>query len=266
MDALTAYGSDDDSDGSTVESKSTVIPILNETQARQEGIFARSVPHTVGNWAGHIYLDLDWAYQEEKAEVDSDNDTYANEWVECRRRWTERLQDHLQRRNLPIKALVVHENCHVSLSKTFYLQHYNIESFVSSLRTALHSSVVKSSLTLRVDGNPTLVLSKLLDLPNGEQKRDQSRTFWCAQVHPPLLDLVKTVDAVLKDTWKLPVFYDPPLFHTSWASAPGDWTTPSTPLPALFEESFFFTIQHVTCRIGDKIFRIPLDVFHGSGI
>lgn len=253
MEAIALYGSDKGSDEEE-HVESPEIPILTEHQARQQKVFSRNVPHTIGNWATHIYLDLDatarWAEDEDDRDGEV-KDEEPQEFMQCRERWIRRLADHLRAQNAAVPALVLHDNWHVSLSKTFYLQNYNIESFVEGLRQALASC--KTDLTLRVDAHPTVVLSNAMDLLSTDDQ--QCRTFWCARVHPPISQVVALIDGVLKG-WNLPPFYNPPLFHTSWASAPGDWTTIAPPV--LPRESYVFTVRQVTCRIGDKIFRIPL--------
>eukprot|EP00977_Amphora_coffeiformis_P006025 scaffold1294_cov167-Amphora_coffeaeformis.AAC.6 len=252
MEAIALYGSDDSSDEEQVVAAE--IPILTEDQARQQQVFARNVPHTVGNWATHIYLDLDASARQGQANDENDDnsdDEHPKECIQCRERWIRRLGDHLRGHHVAVPALVLHDNWHVSLSKTFYLQNYNIESFIDALRKAL--APCKAELTLRVDAHPTVVLSNAMDLSSAQDQ--PCRTFWCAQVHPPVSHLVALIDGVLK-AWNLPPFYDPPLFHTSWASAPGDWTA-SVP-PVLPQESLLFSVRQVTCRIGDKIFCISL--------
>jgi hypothetical protein len=127
------------------------------------------------------------------------------------------------------------------------LQHYNIDSFVQALEESFAS--VRSNVNLYVQGHSPLVLSNAAD---GAQ---HCRTFWCAQVHPPLAHLVRLVDNVMQAR-NLPLFYESPVWHTSWASAPGDWTKTSLPTIPTFHQ--VFSLTHVTCRLGDKVFRIHL--------
>lgn len=288
MDALALYASSSDDDNeetavninscrdeekttpTSVAPSATSIPILTETQARQQQIFDRHVPHTVGHWAGHIYLELDPNNNEDEEDYNDDDDETdeidANSQLRlCRERWIHRVRDLLQAQRLPIKALVLHDHWHVSLSKTFYLQHYNIESFAKSLGDALRT-LSSPQLTVRVHGDQPVVLTNAQDL-NDEHKSSATnklRTFWCCKVHPPLVDLVHVIDQVLS-AWRLPPFYDPPIFHTSWASAPGDWSATaaaagpsSSTRTVTSSDCLVFTVKHVTCRIGDKLLCLPL--------
>jgi hypothetical protein len=106
----------------------------------------------------------------------------------------------------PISWLEEH---HVSLSKTFFLPHYLIDGFQRSLR----QSVKESSFPLHVPlWNPDPVITWLYN--------EELKTIFLTlpAFHPALLDLLRAVDLVLEQ-YRLPVFYTPPKFHLSLASA-----------------------------------------------
>jgi hypothetical protein len=274
MDALASYGSSSEEEeeeaehpagGGDGQSPSTattpVIAILTAEQARQRNLFARNVPHTVGNWAGHVYIDLAacWVTSALDDEEDDDEETDGSPeleaWTKSAQGWMQQLRNHLQARHANVDVLVHHDRCHVSLSKTFYIQHYNIAALVAALRKALGALPRR---TLQIVCEEAVVLTNAGDLADaGNTSGNACRTFWSWRLQPPCTDLIDAVDGVLQ-AWRLPPFYQPPVFHTSWASAAGDWRKPGAGLVVVPRECVSVTVGEVHVKIADKEFTATL--------
>lgn len=157
----------------------------------QSTLFVRSVPHVRGNWAGHVFLQIQGG----------------NQWRRQTKKSVERFRQRLQGAGWS-GPLVVSEGLHVSLSRPFFLQLASIENFVKQLKQRLAS---ERQLMLTVTNQERLLVNE-----------EQTRSFLCWSVAAPsLLRLIHLVDGVLEN-YQQPKYYESPQFHVSLASVPGN--------------------------------------------
>ena len=166
-----------------------------QQQQQQQLLSVRNQPHVNGIWAGHCYLCLrlsrrlylSSAKQQLKDIVDR---------LE-RAGYSGTCQSHLPEKNVEL---------HLSLSRTFYLQAANLEPFLHALTKHL-APIAPFSLDL--DAPPLLLLHN--------DERTRSFLVWPVLQPSPLVQLVRRIDTCLA-LYKLPPYYDPPIFHVSLAS------------------------------------------------
>jgi hypothetical protein len=168
----------------------------------------RSVPHVRGNWAGHVFLPVQlWDSTAAQPAIRKSMQQFESLWLKTR-----------QRRQLAPSSTttMVHDDWHISLSRTFYLQLGSIESFVQDLRARV-SFEHEFSLWLDMEQPEMLV------------NDEHTRSFWTLPVRktstttPPwstLLRLVQQVNDVLRK-FQQPTYYESPIFHVSLASCVG---------------------------------------------
>ena len=199
MDALHDFGSSSD-DEDDVE-RGVVHRGSDPSNA-----VVRSQPHVNGNWAGHCYIRLRFQRRIQRQVAKG---------VECfvhrleRAGYSGNCQSFLPDGDASSAIL------HLSLSRTFYLQAANLDPFLQGLTKQL-ANVVAFPISLNTFGNQLL-------LHNDERTR--SFLVWpilpLASAHDhvpaPLVQLVRFIDACLA-LYKLPSYYDPPIFHVSLAS------------------------------------------------
>ena len=208
MDLLELEGSSDDSDDSCVSNTSKASQVekscqLPAAKKRKQGcvsiilssqapasLFARSVPHKRGHWSGHVMVMIQ----------------FSSKMVE---RSILKFQRQLEKQGFS-GTIIRHEQIHLSLSKYFSLQLGFIESFVKQLEVRLQH---ERSIRVPVDHNRGIVLVN----------EENTRSFWGWRVlqNATLTRLVQHVDVVLK-SYNQPSYYDPPIFHISLASFPGN--------------------------------------------
>jgi hypothetical protein len=267
LDAILAVSAE-----SPPESHSTVIPSqtlgcvtiiasgpddtrLNESVT---GLFTRTVPHRVGNWAGHVFLDVTSTLRNP-----SDPDDQIGAFAErCRRV----LQDFEQSGVLVAPHPTA--SFHVSLARPFYVHIACIDSFVRQLRIRLESRIADA---FRGENNRTALIPIVSSKPVVLVNEEKTRSFfaWSVVSNHILRELVKVVDEVM-DLYRLSHYYDPPTFHVSVASFPGDLSMIRERLEDTLRLDsgcdrtrpgiLYHRVASVHCTFGTtKAFQIPLD-------
>ena len=190
------------------------IDVISSSKARDSEIFARSVPHRRGHWAGHVKIPF-------LTKVSSCHD---HDLVQERKKNNVKtFQDLLERRGISGK-LVEHEHLHLSLSKEFSLQDAQIESFVRQLTNFVRQ---EHATSLYIDSMLTSEFRSIWDNGRIEEivllNEEKTRSFLCWKVRPnvTLRRIVAHIDSVMK-SYKQPVYYEPAKFHISIASFPGN--------------------------------------------
>lgn len=152
-------------------------------------LFIREVPHTRGNWAGHVFVKIPSFGRRARCAVKA----FCSSLEEAG--WSGRVLSHAS-------------DLHLSLSRPFFLQQSSIESFVSSLEKRLAH---ERNTHLVVTGEKLLV------------NDSRTRSFWCWSLssNPSIRRILSHVDAVLRE-YQQPTYYESPEFHVSLASLPGD--------------------------------------------
>jgi hypothetical protein len=196
-------------------------------------LFERTVPHKRGNWAGHIYAELD----------NSCGAASTLKRAACRH--VQIFQNQLRETNVaenvaaPMHTVFSHlsssakkdvetksgldENgtkLHISLSKLFFLQQHSIPSFEGAFRKQVETFklTVQHMLPLRVSF--PLTYSHAQVLCNDEKTRS-FLTLPVVAGERILIDLIqKAVDPALIQFRQMP-YYDSPIVHMSIASVPG---------------------------------------------
>ncbi|GAA5803598.1 hypothetical protein HPULCUR_009081 [Helicostylum pulchrum] len=177
----------------------------------------RTVPHTTNSWATYVYFQVD--FTDEKERLAS---------------YCERLE--------PIPEQ------HISVSRTVYLRQHQLESFVSSIRTAVQR-------TKPFD----ISFAQTACLTNDENTRS-FLTLEIGNGYNQLFDCMKEVDKVMQE-YKQPTFYDPPRFHTSigWALEKDTVTSIEIPQPCLTPiTSRTFYLSRLYIKQGHHIHHIDL--------
>jgi len=197
--------------------------------------FERCVPHVLGNWAGHIYINIE------------------NPFLELIKSAAQNNLKHLD-----VTDVFLHSDIHISLSREFYLTLPCIEGFTSSIKKRLS---IERSFTLFIS---TSHLSVLVN-------EEKTRSFFTFPVvnRNEMMRLVCGVDDCMSK-FKLPLYYKNPKFHISVASVRGelkhdlnvsrenegevsddDTTCNNSFVPII--------IKQVTCKFGSvKYYTIPL--------
>jgi len=292
------------------------LSILNEQQARELAVFSRNEPHVRGNWAGLVYLSLERAVASNDVasdddESDSDNSEVQlakQEWKEFKQDGCNRVQDLVsnqqlqhQKQHARVKqmappsnttptdkepssppCLVLHDDPHISLTQTFFLQQASIASFLRRLR-----QVAKSSTTCTSSGGIRVALSSgVVTLVNDTQTRlffawpvihdgngvDDNNISGHAQQPTPntrLHDLVLGLNNVLQE-YQQPPYYHPPKFHASFASMPiqgekmiqhilDSSSNINSNLDVTEDDDILeLFVSQISCRIGDQVHSFPL--------
>jgi len=193
----------------------------------------RSFPHVEGNWATHVYIEVEW-------------NSHFFEFVS-------RVLEEL--RPLEFHAL---PEFHISLSRTVAIRHHWIEPLVDSLRDQfrpLHASLCDLA-TVKLFTND-----------------EKTRTFLCLEISEEDADLLKSYVAAVDRSFaefKLQKYYENPSFHMSLGWCLGDVTCGvsegvmnrvkemfGTFMAQHSELSVVYT-RHVTVRSGNKCVEIPL--------
>jgi len=198
MDLLGEYSSDEDESEHTQEENTAAtkgtsrghVQLLNSTtELEATDLFVREVPHTRGNWAGHVFVEIPSFGRRAHTAVKA----FCSRLEEAG--WTGTVLSHTSK-------------LHLSLSRPFFLQQSSIGSFVSSLQNRLSN---ERRATLVVTGE------KLLVNDNG------TRSFWCwsLSANPSIRRILSHVDDVLRE-YQQSTYYESPEFHVSLASLPGN--------------------------------------------
>lgn len=191
--------------------------------------FERTIPHVRGNWSGHIFLSFT-----------EGEDDLACEWMDHAISAIARLRRGLEELGWS-GTVVTHDHLHVSLSRPFFLQLGSIDSFHRELEQALS---YERALVLQTD--------KEIVLSNDEGTR--SFLAWQLVDNQALRRIVVQIDAVMSK-YKQEVYYDPPVFHVSFASFPGKLTAQEIEFlleneNAEIHESLFVSTRKISCTFG----------------
>ncbi|KAK3604368.1 hypothetical protein CHS0354_029354 [Potamilus streckersoni] len=188
----------------------------------------RSFPHEEGNWATHVYIPY-----------------------EADQRFFE-LQKQLFLLLQPLEFKTMTEY-HISLSRTVTIRHHWIEPLIDSLRKEF-AQLQSCACELQ-----------LLKLYTNDEK---TRTFLAVEVSSGCKTYegyVAAVDKCFKE-YRLPPYYNPPLFHISIGWCLGDVTSKitdkvkdslQTQLDDFFKKETdfrFVDVKEVHCKTGNKTF------------
>ena len=194
MDLLGSYSSDEEDDDAPANdiAKQRTSPgrVRLVTSMEDKDPFVRTIPHTRGNWAGHVFVKVSPCHNRSAQQSVTDF---------CARLekagWTGTVLSH-------------ESNLHLSLSRPFFLQLSSISSFVNSLKERLTHEHVTS---LVVMGEKLLV------------NEDGTRSFWCWKLRANLSihRILNHINKVLVD-YQQPPYYESPEFHVSVASLAGN--------------------------------------------
>lgn len=178
---------DDDAPKKTARRK---VTLMDSTQAKGSDLFVREIPHSRGNWAGHVFVQIPSSFRR-RANLSV---AYFCSCLE-NAGWTGTVISHTS-------------NLHLSLSRPFFLQQSSIDSFVHSLQQRLS---LERGTNLLVKGE------KLLVNDNG------TRSFWCWSLtsNPCVQRILECVNQVMLE-YKQSTYYEAPEFHVSLASLPGN--------------------------------------------
>jgi Uncharacterised conserved protein len=221
----------------TKRPKRGAVAIIPSGQAPAD-TFQRSVPHRRGQWAGHIKIPV--------TNLISEKD---------KKRGIQKFRQMLELHGYS-GVLVEHEDVHISMSKPCSLQISQIESFVRLLSQLVQDL---QSFCVHVNTHGTILVNE-----------EETRSFWCWTVHsnPTLLRLIQHVDSVLAK-YRQPAYYQPPHFHISVASFPGNIAMIDDGDDSDDDDddrssdsgsaSLTLRIQHIQCNFGTtEHFCIPL--------
>lgn len=176
MDTLIAYESSDDEDGRS-EQSATVGKI---TLCPDKTIFQRTVPHTDGLYASHIFIRCHLSSNLTSVLERLESSGYSGKcWI--------------------------HPETHLSLTREFALTKHHIESFERQIRTAVR----------RIAKFNVLIEDTFVILHNDAGTRSfVGRPVTASR---SLLDLIHACDSILVQ-YDLPCYYQPPQCHVSTAS------------------------------------------------
>ena len=188
---------------------SSQVPTTNTTNTSNatNALFVRSVPHRKGHWSGHVMVPV---------LIDSSSPFLQQQ----QQKTIHKFQKELEQRGYS-GTLVQHESLHLSLSKFFSLQLGCIEPFVQRLKTRLQH---QHSTRLFMDTNYNYNYNNNNNQETNILVNDEkTRSFlgWNVVPNSDLFRLVGHVDDVLK-SYNQPSYYQPPRFHVSIASFPGN--------------------------------------------
>ncbi|KAG2233194.1 hypothetical protein INT48_005032 [Thamnidium elegans] len=177
----------------------------------------RTVPHASNSWATYVYFQVDFTDEKEKLV------NYCT--------GLEPIQEQ-----------------HISLSRTVYLKHHQLDMFVTSVRNAIQN--MKSF---------DISFAQTACLTNDENTRS-FLTLEIGNGYIQLLDYMKQINKVMKE-YKQPIFYNPPRFHTSigWALNKDTVTSIEIPQPCLNPiTSRLFYLSRLYIKQGHYIHHIDL--------
>jgi hypothetical protein len=252
----------------TLRTDSGRIEFVNDVESL---LAVRSQPHVTGNWSGHVRISLDDRVSFH--EIDDDNADEWNllyEWFDyCIEQYAEYLSDlgyngkcwkHTPTQSTSSSS----SSLHVSLSRPFYLQFANIDSFVSQLGKRLEliptfDLLLQNSSSLQILNNDERTRSFLV-MPIRSTNRYNDKDL-------PLESIVQCIDDVLQ-SYRQPSYPKPAQFHISLASwvpaipqamaqsAAVAWQqrqkSPNEPLS-------IYPVTKIQCQFGTtKVFEIPL--------
>lgn len=246
LNLLCDYGSDDTSDESdkdnSIPLKKPKLPtpnlsgvstvVLSEEHIDDPSLHngrIRTFSHVRGNWATFVYIE------------------YPNK---------DKLLKIINKLHTVLTTIdescIVCEDVHLSLSRTFVIRYHMIKPFTTSLQEVLSNI---ESFELNFDS---------VEVYCNEEK---TRTFLALGVdaisHEYLINIVEKIDNILGD-FKLPKFYENPLFHMSILSINGNKKEViSKNLPYL--NDIFnhqknkilnpVNIRKVNCKSGNKVYQ-----------
>ncbi|KAI8982415.1 hypothetical protein BDF20DRAFT_866808 [Mycotypha africana] len=154
------------------------------------------------------------------------------------------LSPHL----LHSEGVVLIEEQHISLSRPVYLKKFQLDSFAKDVRdtfsgqTPFHVSFAQAA---------TLV------------NDEKTRAFYTLEIgkgYNELYSCMQSIDRVM-NKYRLPVFYDPPRFHTSIAWALSEKTIASIRIPTFLLDPIVkdeYLITKVYLKMGNKLETIEL--------
>ncbi|XP_014233565.1 U6 snRNA phosphodiesterase [Trichogramma pretiosum] len=191
---------------------------------------SRSFKHERGNWATLVYIDYIPTAEMIK-------------WMKST------LNQSFETGNL-------FEEFHVSLTRTLILKFHWIDSFVEAVK-----SIVDSQKSFFMELNS-------IEIYSNEEK---TRTFMGIAVQSEddnLLKLTQSLDKVA-DEYQLPLFYENPSYHISFAWGLGDQRNVleaqksflTTKLYDFFQEhpeERYLEIDCIKCKVGNKLFKFKL--------
>jgi hypothetical protein len=166
------------------------VELIESSETKEvSDIFIREVPHTRGNWSGHVFVKIPSFGRSARCAVQA--------FCSCLEEagWSGTVLSHAS-------------NLHLSLSRPFFLQQSSIEALVRSLEQRLTH---ERSTQLVVTGEKLLV------------NDSRTRSFWCWSLssNSSIRRIICHVDTVLRE-YQQPTYYESPEFHVSLASLPGN--------------------------------------------
>lgn len=194
-DAAAATTTSSSSSSSSLK-KRRIERISSHSHEAVSALFVRTTPHIRGNWAGHVFCQVQVSRSSESSVLIFQRALEQVGWS---------------------GTLVTHDDLHISLSRPFVLQEANINSFVHEIRQELMGV---PATTLHVTNHIVLV------------NENSTRSFWCwaLSTNPTMIRIIASIDLILAK-YHQPPYYHPPTFHVSLASIPGlvpsqcSWTT-----------------------------------------
>lgn len=185
----------DDEAATPISTKTTAVKVsqghvklIDSSNAATSDLFVREIPHTRGNWAGHVFVDISTS--------------------DAATRSVTRFCRLLETVGWSGTVVSSTQNLHLSLSRPFFLQECFIEPFVKALQERLAN---EQSTRLFVTGETLLV------------NDSGTRSFWCWDLsnNTILLRILNHVNVVLQH-YQQQAYFENPKFHVSVASLAGN--------------------------------------------
>lgn len=219
-------------------------------------LFQRTQDHIRGNWAGHVYVVVQSRGHFEEL--------YHHQAIDI---W----KDTLEQKMGWTGSMIRHAEWHLSLSKTFYLQHASILSFVKDLQEHLQYIPAAGRTarmvwkTLHVITNeertrsfltcPVVEQTTCTNAPAtvGTQSSSNNNDNINRRKNTALQELIGVVDEILIK-YGQPTYHDPPHYHVSLASIPDNILSPTDDSASIITTGIdHFTvipIREVHCKFG----------------